>query len=284
MRSILPIGISSKGNFFLSTRSIVAMDNLINKIVLDDCASFLARLPNNLIDLAVVDPPYNMGKGNWDSFRSKEKFFEFTEEWIDQLLPKIKSTGSFYIFNNPFNCAYILQMIMGRGVVFRNWITWYKKDGLGASKRRYVVNQETILFFTMSKDYCFNADDVREPYLSSDRIRHASKKGIIKNGKRWYPNPKGRLCSDVWEFSSHRHKAKVAGKIVKPSHPTPKPEDMIARIVAASSNPNDLVLDMFSGTGTTALVCKKLGRRFIGFENNRKYHAYLQERLEHACT
>ena len=68
--------------------------------------------------------------------------------------------------------------------------------------------------------------------------------------------------------------------MVKPIHPTPKPEDMIARIVTASSKPDDLVLDMFSGTGTTALICQKLGRKFTGFENNPEYHAYLQERLQ----
>ena len=258
------------------------MKKLINKIVLEDCFSFLARLPEGCIDLAVIDPPYNVGKGSWDSFRNQKKFFEFTARWLDDLFPKMKTTGSLYIFNNPFNSAYILQMLAERGGVFRNWITWHKKDGLSASKSKYVTNQETILFFTMSEDYCFNADDIREPYLSSERMKHAAKKGILKNGRRWYPDPRGRLCADVWEFSSHRHKAKVNGKIVKPNHPTPKPEDLIARMVTASSKPNDVVLDMFSGTGTTALICRKLGRKFVGFENNREYHAHLQKRLEHA--
>ena len=260
------------------------MNNLLNRIVLDDCFSFLTRLPKNFVDLAIVDPPYNMRKGRWDSFGNDKKFFDFTRKWIDELLPKMKSTGSVYIFNNPFNSAYILHMLMERNVVFRNWITWYKKDGLGGSKSKYVGNQETILFFTISKEHCFNADAVREPYLSESRIRHAAQKGILKNGKRWYPDPRGRLCSDVWEFSSHRHKTKVNGKIVKPQHPTPKPEDMITRMVTASSNPGDLVLDMFSGTGTTALVCKKLKRNFVGFENDRNHHAYAQERLENVCA
>ena len=256
------------------------MHKLINKIVLDDCFSFLARLPEDAIDLAVIDPPYNMGKGRWDSFYNQDNFFGFTEKWLDELLPRMKTTGSLYIFNNPFNSAYILQMLVARNVVFRNWITWYKKDGLGASKNKYVTNQETILFFTMGESYCFNADDVREPYLSGERMKHAARKGILKNGKRWYPDPRGRLCADVWEFSSHRHKTKVNGKIIKPDHPTPKPEDLITRMVIASSEPGDVVLDMFSGTGTTALVCKRLGRQFVGFEKDPEYHAHLQERLE----
>lgn len=256
------------------------MKKLVNKIVLEDCFSFLARLPEDCVDLAVIDPPYNMGKGTWDAFKSQNDFLDFTEKWIDAFLPKMKSTGSFYIFNNPFNSAYILLMLVERNAVFRSWITWHKKDGLNGTKKKYVSNQETILFFTMGENYCFNADDIRQPYLSDERIRHAAKKGILKNGKRWYPDPRGRLCADVWEFSSHRHKTKINGKIVKPKHPTPKPEDMITRIVTASSKPDDLVLDMFSGTGTTALICRKLGRKFTGFENNPEYHAYLQDRLK----
>ncbi len=258
------------------------MKKLMNKIACEDCFSFLGRLPGKFADLAIIDPPYNMGKGDWDSFRSRGDFFNFTEQWIDGFLPKMKPTGSFYIFNNPFNSAYILQMLVERGAVFRNWITWHKKDGMSASRTKYVNNQETILFFTLGKKYYFNSDAVREPYQSTERIKHAAKKGILKNGKRWYPNPKGRLCADVWEFSSHRHKTKINGKIVKPEHPTPKPEDMISRMVLASSKKNDMVLDMFSGTGTTALVCKKNGRNFAGFENNPDYHARLQQRLSHA--
>ena len=235
------------------------MKKLINKIAREDCFSFLDRLPGDFIDLAIIDPPYNMGKGDWDSFRTDNDFFRFTEQWIDGFLPKMKPTGSFYIFNNPYNSARILQMLVERGAVFRNWITWHKKDGISASRKRYVNNQETILFFTRGKEHYFDPDAVREPYQSTDRIKHAAKKGILKNGKRWYPNPKGRLCADVWEFSSHRHKTKINGKIVKPKHPTPKPEDMISRMVLASSKEKDIVLDMFSGTGTTALICKKPG-------------------------
>jgi len=258
------------------------VNKLLNKISREDCFSFLGKLPEGFVDLAIIDPPYNMGKGDWDSFRSGGDFFRFTEQWIDGFLPKMKPTGSFYIFNNPFNSAYILRMLVARDAVFRNWITWHKKDGMSAAKKRYVNNQETILFFTLGKDYYFDPDAVREPYQSAERIKHAAKKGILKNGKRWYPNPKGRLCADVWEFSSHRHKTKVNGKVVKPEHPTPKPEDMISRMVLASSKEKDLVLDMFSGSGTTALVCQKTGRNFVGFENNPDYHAHLQRRLNHA--
>jgi len=87
----------------------------MNNIAREDCFSFLARLPGDVADLAIIDPPYNMGKGDWDLFRTDGDFFHFTERWIDGFLPKMKSTGSFYIFNNPFNSAYILQMLVARG-------------------------------------------------------------------------------------------------------------------------------------------------------------------------
>jgi len=88
----------------------------VNNIVCEDCFAFLGKLPDNVVDLAIIDPPYNMGKGAWDSFRTDGDFFRFTEAWIDGFLPKMKRTGSFYIFNNPFNSAYILQMLVARAV------------------------------------------------------------------------------------------------------------------------------------------------------------------------
>ena len=259
-----------------------SMRRMVNKIALEDCVSFLEKLPLGVADMAVIDPPYNMGKGEWDTFPNAQAFFQFTERWIDAFLPKMKPGGSFYIFNSPLNSARILRMLEERGAVFLNWITWHKRDGISGGRRKYACNQETILFFSVGRGHVFNADDVREPYHSEDRMRHAARKGILKNGRRWFPNPGGRLCSDVWEFSSHRHKAKVNGKVVKPAHPTPKPEDMIERMVRASSVPGDLVLDLFSGTGTTAVICRKLGRNFIGCEINPEYRAIALERMRHA--
>ena len=141
--------------------------------------------------------------------KQREEFFNFTFDWIDKLISKLKDTGSIYIFNTPYNCAYILQYLVKKGLIFRNWITWDKRDGLGYSKKKYANGQETILFFTKSNNYIFNCDAIRTPYESEERIKHASKKGILKNGKRWYPNPNGRLCGEVWHFSSQRHKEKV---------------------------------------------------------------------------
>ena len=156
-------------------------------------------------------------------------------------------------------------------MIFQNWIVWDKKDGMATAKRKYVNGQETILFFTKNGKHTFNHDEIRMPYESEERIRHATKKGILKNGNRWYPNVKGKLCREVWNFSSERHKQKINGKLQTMPHLTPKPMDMIKRIIVASSNKGDLILDCFMGSGTTAMASKKLGRNYIGCENNKKY-------------
>ena len=249
----------------------VSNENMLGKIFLGDVFEFLARLPDSCIDLAVIDPPYNLKVAHWDSFKSQKAFLDFSFSWIDALLPKLKPTGSFYIFNTPYNCALFLHYLQGKAH-FQNFICWYKKDGLSASKKRYNSNQESILFYTMSaREYYFDCESIRVPYDSTKRIEHASKKGILKNGKRWYPNPNGKLCPDVWEIVSTRHKNKVAGKVIKQSHPTPKPREMIERIIKASSKKGDVVLDLFSGTGITSLVARDLEREFIGCEVNREY-------------
>lgn len=243
----------------------------INKIYICDVFGFLESLQDKSIDLAIIDPPYNLKIDTWDKFKSQKDFLDFSFAWIDSMLLKLKNTASFYIFNTPFNCALFLNHLQGKNVVFQNWLTWYKKDGFSASKRRFNNNQESILFYTMSKDYYFNSDAVRVPYDSKSRINHAAKKGILKNGKRWYPNENGKLCPDVWEITSERHSRKINGKTQKLNHPTIKPKAMIERMIKASSKKGDLVLDLFSGSGMTSLVAKELERNFIGCEVNIEY-------------
>lgn len=252
-----------------------------DSIDLMDVFDFLKEVKDKSIDLAIIDPPYNLSQGDWDTFKSHNEFMKFTKRYLDLVIKKLKNNGSLYIFNTAFNSAFILTYLVEAGLDYRNWIVWYKKDGFSACKKKFVNSQETILYFTKSKkDIVFNCDDVREPYLSSDRIAAAQTKGILKNGKRWFPNPNGKLCPDVWEFTSVRHTNKKNGKTIKQSHPTPKPEPMIERMIKASSNEGDLVLDLFSGTGTTAYIAKKLNRHFIGCENNNEYYQIIKERLK----
>jgi len=252
----------------------------VNKIHCMKALDFLNRIDKEIIDLAIIDPPYFLNKGEWDRFNSHEDFLKFTYNWIDNLIPKIKKTGSIYIFNTPYNCAYILLYLVEKGLFFQNWITWDKRDGLSYSKYRYAGGQETILFFTKSKKYTFNIEDIRIPYESKNRMEHAAKKGILKNGKRWFPNPNGKLCSDVWHITSERHKNKINGKTPHLPHTTPKPLDMIEKMIRASSNMGDLILDCFIGTGTTAVAAKNLGRNFVGCDFSKKFVNIAKRRIE----
>ena len=183
------------------------MNLKINKIYNEDCFDFIPKIKDNSVDLLITDPPYNLKKASWDRFKSEKDFFEFTYRWLDLVIPKVKENGSIYVFNTPRNSAYILSYLeKKRELVFQNWICWDKKDGLSAPKRKYANGQETILFFTKGIHHIFNYDDIRVAYDSKNRIEHAKRNGIIKNGKRWFPNKKGKLCREIWNFSSERHK------------------------------------------------------------------------------
>lgn len=256
----------------------------LNKIYNIDCFDFIHKLDDDSIDLLIADPPYNLKIDKWDYFENFNSYLEFNYKWINLVLPKLKKTASLYIFNTPFNNAFILNYLIQKNLKYRNWITWYKKDGFNVSRKKYVNNQESILFFTKTDSYVFNYNAIRIPYLSKSRIEHASKKGILKNGKRWFPNEIGKLCPDVWEITSQRHKEKINGKVKKLMHPTPKPLELINRIILASSNQNDLVLDLFSGIGSTSLQAINNNRNFIGCEINKSYCKIINERLKNVFT
>lgn len=238
-----------------------------NQIYSLDVFDFLKLIPENSVDLAIIDPPYNLKVADWDFFGSQKEFLAFSYKWIDGVLPKLKPSASFYIFNTSLNCALFVAYLQDKAK-FRNWITWHKKDGFANSKRKFNNASEAIVFHTMSDNYTFNFDDIRIPYDSTSRIEHAKTKGILKNGKRWFPNPNGKLCTDVWDIVSQRHKEKIDGKIQKPKHPTIKPYEMMERIVKASSNERDIVLDLFAGSGIVLKVCSDLNRVYIGTDLN----------------
>ena len=255
------------------------MKNL-NKIVLLDCFEYLKGIEDMSVDLAIIDPPYFLNKGEWDSFNSEKDFFNFTFKWIDSLIPKLKEGSSLYIFNTPYNSAIILSYLNEKKLNFQNWITWDKRDGFSHTKKRFVPNQETILFFSKGNPKTFNADDVRVEYDSKERMAHAMKKGILKkDGTRWFPNPNGKFCGDVWHITSERHKNKINGKVQKMGHATPKPLDMIERIIKASSKKGDIVIDFFVGSGTTAVAAKKLNRNFLCSDISKEFVLLANKRL-----
>lgn len=282
VRRNICIPVSSIRSIERKRQSQVTLDpKLINQVFKLEAKSLLKKIPDESVDLICVDPPYNLKKGDWDTFKSHEDFLKFTFEWINMANSKLKKGGSFYIFNTPRNAAYILIHLESLGYEFQNWITWNKKDGFTSTKKRFLPEQETIIYVTkpggVSK---FNADIVRVPYESRERIAAARKKGILKNGKRWFPNELGRLCSDVWLFASERLVSKKNGKTESLDHPTVKPLAMMERIILASSQKGDLVLDFFCGSGTTLVAAAKHERKYIGADINQSYVKLALKRLK----
>ena len=102
------------------------MDQLINKVKTSDCFTYLKKIDDESVDLAVIDPPYNLKKDDWDTFKSQDEFLEFSYKWMREVIRTLKPTGSFYVFNTPFNSAYFLTFLNEEGMKFRNWITWDK--------------------------------------------------------------------------------------------------------------------------------------------------------------
>ena len=253
---------------------------LLDKIQVGDYTKILKVIPDYSVDLICVDPPYNMSKAEWDTFSSEKEFLAFTYKWISDVEKKLKPGGSFYIFNTPKNSAYILTYLESIGYTFQNWITWNKKDGFSSTKKKFLPEQESIIYVTKpGGKVTFNADQVRVPYDSTERINAAKTKGILKNGKRWYPNQSGRLCPDVWTFTSDRHVNKENGRVKAALHPTVKPLALLERIILASSNVGDVVLDIFAGSGTTLVAAKRHNRRFIGIDSNADFVTLAKSRI-----
>ena len=244
-----------------------------------DCLDVLKTIPDDSIDLIIADPPYNLGKAEWDTFDSHEAFLGFTEAWMSAALRLLVAGGGFYVFNTPYNCAHFIPILESLGMEYRNWLTWDKRDGQGGASGQFLRRQETILYFTKpGAPHTFNTDSVRTPYDLTDRMRSAMETGVYKNGKRWFPNPKGKLCGDVWHITSARHKNKRNSKMVVQAHITPKPHDMLERIILASSNIGDTILDPFAGSGTTLLVAADIDRHSIGIEISPKYVQMIKQR------
>lgn len=226
-----------------------------------DSIRLMGELAAETVDLVVADPPYNLGKdygNNRDAMHLRE-FSLRSEEWLREAYRVLSPSGTMYVFMGFRFISHLYDILDGRlGMRFNSWITWHYTQGMGRT-RGFSPRHEDILMFTKSDDFVFNLDSVRIPqkYL---RERN---------------NMAGANPGDVWSFS-HVHYSNPE----REDHPTQKPEALIARMILASSNEGDLVLDPFSGSGTTARVCQVLNRRCLAMEINPDYVEASRRRLE----
>src|SRR5438034_1087025 len=217
------------------------------------------------------DPPYGLGKdyGNDSDCLSGEAYLAFSRRWIDAVIPKLKPSGSLYVFLTWQHSPEVFSYLKTR-LTMVNEIVWDRKvPSMGGSTRKFSSVHDTIGLFACSKEYFFDIDSVRIPYdAETKRARTRS----IFVGKKWLEvgyNPK-----DVWSVTRiHRQDPE------RENHPTQKPLEIVERMVLASCPPEGLVLDPFMGSGTVAVAALKHGRSFVGFEINPKYCALAKHRV-----
>ena len=246
--------------------------DLLNKIYLADANKDLTKLPKQSVDLIITDPPYtirkNFGQGTLKQIKEKE-FKKWADHWIKQCQRIIKPNGSIYICIN-WEASGTIEALLKKYFILQNRITWKREKGRGA-KKNWKNNMEDIWFATKTDEYVFNLDQVKV------------KKSVIAPYKDQAGNPK-----DWQEKNGQKtrmtHPSNIWTDLVVPfwsmpentQHPTQKPEKLIKRIITASSNKGALVFDPFMGSGTTAVVAKKLNRHFLGFEIEEKYYFFVK--------
>ncbi len=248
-----------------------------NSTVLGDTFSALKKIKDKSIDLLIVDPPYNLSKNfHGKTFKqiSQEEYADYTKEWILAVKPKLKDSASIYVCCD-WKSALVIGLILSEHFVLRNRITWQREKGRGA-KRNWKNSMEDVFFCTVSDNYTFNLDAVKHrkkviaPYKADGLPKDWEQ---TENGKYRYTCP-----SNFWDDIAVPYWSMPENT----AHPTQKPEKLIAKMVLASSNEGDLVLDPFAGSGTTGVVAKKLNRNYIIIEQNPLYCAWANFRLKKA--
>ena len=229
-----------------------------------DCLRVLPELPDGTVDLIFADPPYNIGKkfGDFtDQWPSDDAYAEWCKLWLDLCLSKLSSTGSMYVMCSTQGMPY-LDLYLRRHVSILSRIVWcYDSSGVQA-KKYYGSLYEPILFCVKNPDhYTFNADSI----LVEARTG-AQRKLIDYRKPTPAPYNTTKVPGNVWSIPRVRYRM---GEYEE--HPSQKPESLLERIILASSNPGDLVLDPFAGTFTTSAVAKRLGRKSVGIELQEQY-------------
>lgn len=240
----------------------------VNETYHGDCLEVMAEFPSESVDLIFADPPFNIGiqYDNIADNRKYEEYVAWSERWMDTAVRLLKKNGSLYIAIGDEYAAEIRMIARRKDLSLRNWIVWHYT--FGQHQRRKFSRAHTHIFYWVrdEHDYTFNVDDVRVP----------SARQTVYSDRR--ANPKGRVPDDVWTFS------RVCGTFKERlgRHPCQMPEALLERIILASSNRGDLVLDPFCGTGTTLAVAQRLGRDYIGMDISARYCELSRLRLQQA--
>lgn len=254
-----------------------SLNDIINKTINGDTFEVLDLLPHNFIDLLIADPPYNLdkefGTGKFKKM-TDEDYYVYTETWIKKVLPLLKDNASIYVCCD-WNSSMVMGQVLKKYFHIQNRITWQREKGRGALYN-WKNGMEDIWFATKSKNYTFNVEDVKvrrkviAPYKTDGKPRDWEET-VDGNFRNTFP-------SNFWNDISIPYWSMPENT----AHPTQKPEKLLAKIILASSNKNDIIFDPFLGSGSTSVTAKKLGRNYVGIERNEQYCVWTEKRLEMA--
>ena len=250
-----------------------------DKTILGNTLEVCALLPEKSMDLIIADPPYNLTKSFNGTVFSKKKesdYEEYTRQWLSAIQPLLKENGSLYVCCD-WESSLVIGRVMNEFFQVRNRITWQREKGRGA-KANWKNGMEDIWFATNGNDYTFHLDAVkiRKKVIAPYRVGGKP--------KDWEETARGNYrdtCpSNFWDDITIPFWSMPENT----AHPTQKPEQLIAKLILASSDEKDIVFDPFLGSGTTSVVAKKLNRHYIGVEMETQYCAWAEQRLEMAET
>ena len=274
---------SSKGDAekfgarLVNLSSLIAGEHLVDCTIHGDLFQALPKLRESCVDLMIMDPPYNLDK-NFHGLSFKKlsiaDYCDYIETWLLKLLPLLKPNASIYICGD-WRTSTSIHLVCQRHLHVINRITWERDKGRGA-KRNWKNCTEDIWFCTNGVDYPF--------YVESVKMKRKVMAPYKVQGKPkdWEASTQGAFRithpSNIWTDITIPYWSMPENT----EHPTQKPEKLIAKLILASTKPGDLVFDPFLGAGTTSVVAKKLGRRYLGVEINRDYCILAEKRLEMA--
>lgn len=255
------------------------IEDVLNKTINQDLFEAAAFLPSNFVDLLIVDPPYNLNKSfNGNNFKKTDfyEYEEYTRFWLSKIFHTLKPEATIYVCSD-WETSLSIYKVLRELFTVKNRITWEREKGRGA-KSNWKNCSEDIWFCTRSEDYFFDAEAVK---LKRKVIAPYKENGKPKD---WNEEEEGnfRLTSpsNLWTDISIPFWSMPENT----DHPTQKPEKLIAKLILASSKPNDVVFDPFLGSGTTSVTAKKLGRSYLGIELSNEYACLAEKRLDLASS
>jgi len=250
------------------------------ELFVGDSIKWLQSLSSESVDAVFADPPYNIKKAEWDTFESQMVYVEWSMRWIKEAARVLKSTGTLYV------CGFseiLADLRLPASEYFQGckWLVWHYKNKANL-RNDWGRSHESILHLRKTKEFPFNIDDVRIPY-GNHTLRYPdhpqAESSQYGNGKKsnhtWAPHPRGAKPRDVLEIPTTSN-----GMAEKTPHPTQKPEELVRKLLLASSNEEDLVIDPFLGSGTTAVVSEQLNRRWKGCDISADYCLWAVQRIE----